>query len=379
MSRPFALQNAPCVLGPTALKESQLEMEGGRKRRVVEARLLIAISLDDPAILTAMEPLAPLLRQEMSFAMREGDDGGGFEFRAKKKIPAMTILLGGRPKEGKDLTPVFRFTVAECLSAPIFKGSRDGTGSVKFVWKVRIMRDDLGKFAEWLGTDMAITVEQTQVTLAELESRKNDGENIDRLLEPDGKKGAKGAKAKPQQGTFADAIAAKQGEAGLALMQAAVDGTAEDEEEADIVADILGLVAGEIGPGIVDVPADVVKTWTKEDRELARKWGSAVHLKASDNNNARIPELPEVLAHYAAEFAKALALSPKEPEPALEELRAGGFDEPAPTPTPSSSGLTLVTSPEDFGDTGAKDGFDLDDDDGDDAAEDAANDGGDAA
>ncbi len=379
MSRPFALIAAPCVLGPTALKESQLEMEGGRKRRVVEARLIVGISLNDPEILTSMEKLAPLLRQEMSLAMREGDDGGAFEFKAKKKIAAMTILLGPRPTPPRELKPVFRFTVAECLTPPIFKGARDGSGSVKFVWKVRITSDDLAEFPKWLGCDMAITVEQTQVTLAELEARKKDGEDVSHLIEPNneaGKKKGKGkGKKEPEQLTIADAATKNANAEGLAAVNAAIDSTdpallanradADDEDDADVLSDILGLVADEIAEGLhaVGVPVDVVKTWTKKDRELARKWASAIHLKASDNAGVRVPARPAVIDAFAREFTAAGGVAVVAPEPDNIMTGLPPPSDPSVIPVHPGPSLSLVRS-DSFDDPDAKgDGFDGDDDD----------------
>jgi len=52
----------------------------------------------------------------------------------------------------------------------------------------------------------------------------------------------------------------------------------------EVLADILSLVAG------VMIPAEVIATWTTQEREQAAKWAAAEHLHASDNDVRRIPQ-----------------------------------------------------------------------------------------
>jgi hypothetical protein len=67
--------------------------------------------------------------------------------------------------------------------------------------------------------------------------------------------------------------------------KAPASGSAQPEEDPEVLADILSLVGG------VMIPAEVIAVWTPADRKLAAKWAAAEHLHASDNEDVqRIPE-----------------------------------------------------------------------------------------
>lgn len=306
----FAIANAPCVFRIKNLDESALEMEGGHKRRVVEGVLAIGIAIDTDDAIRAFAYFFSFLRQEMSEAMREGAEGGSWEHKSKRKIPAMTLLLGARPKPGKDLKTEFTFSVAELKGGVLFKGGRKGDCRAFLSFNVRVTANQAEKFPTWLGTDMAVTIGQTQITLDEINARREAGEDVEKLVNPEPKKKPK--KGAPEQLTIPGEIAKQENAAGVAQVTAAIDAAAADnvsDEDAEILADALGLVAAEIAKECDGVPVDVVKTWSKKDRELAMAWASAVHAEASDNA-VEVPDMPDVLVSFRAEWTKGLAAKP---------------------------------------------------------------------
>lgn len=62
---------------------------------------------------------------------------------------------------------------------------------------------------------------------------------------------------------------------------------AEDLRDVDGISDLLSLVG-------YDAPADVVATWTLEERQAAQEWAAATHLQASDND-VDVPARPRFL------------------------------------------------------------------------------------
>ncbi len=48
----------------------------------------------------------------------------------------------------------------------------------------------------------------------------------------------------------------------------------------------------------MDVPFTVIENWSEKERKQVADWISAVHLKASDNDDIEVPPVPEVLKQY---------------------------------------------------------------------------------
>jgi hypothetical protein len=49
----------------------------------------------------------------------------------------------------------------------------------------------------------------------------------------------------------------------------------------------------------VDVPLEVVRGWSPLDRALVEEWASAVHLSASDNDDVKVPAMPQCVKDFA--------------------------------------------------------------------------------
>ena len=65
----------------------------------------------------------------------------------------------------------------------------------------------------------------------------------------------------------------------------------EYTEEAYVVRDLLSLVD-------MEVPLEIIETWSDEDISAVAFWAGAAHLKASDNHDVKIPKMPKVLKPY---------------------------------------------------------------------------------
>lgn len=76
--------------------------------------------------------------------------------------------------------------------------------------------------------------------------------------------------------------------------------TDQDEVTPQALADVIGLT------GTV-IPAEVIATWTRRERDAALEWAAAEHLSASDNPVRRVPQ-PEPVAR-AAEICASPALA----------------------------------------------------------------------
>jgi len=61
--------------------------------------------------------------------------------------------------------------------------------------------------------------------------------------------------------------------------------------EAQDLFDILSLVD-------MDIPLEIIETWTDEDFSSALNWASSVHLRASDNYDVKVPKMPKFLKPY---------------------------------------------------------------------------------
>jgi hypothetical protein len=65
----------------------------------------------------------------------------------------------------------------------------------------------------------------------------------------------------------------------------------EYTEDAYAVQDLLSLVS-------VEVPLQIIETWSDKDISAVCFWAGAVHLRASDHNDVKIPKMPKVLKPY---------------------------------------------------------------------------------
>ena len=86
---------------------------------------------------------------------------------------------------------------------------------------------------------------------------------------------------------------------GMAREAAADDDTAQactewtrDEER---TYDTLLLVGG------YDVPRAAILSWSDEECEQAEEWATAVHFRASDNDDVVVPPVPSWVAHWATD------------------------------------------------------------------------------
>jgi hypothetical protein len=65
----------------------------------------------------------------------------------------------------------------------------------------------------------------------------------------------------------------------------------EYTEEAYVIRDLLSLVD-------MEVPLEIIETWSDKDISAVAFWAGAAHLKASDNHDVKIPKMPKVLKPY---------------------------------------------------------------------------------
>lgn len=201
----FKLKREKTSITEVKARQAVLAVVGGTKRRVVELFVTTETPLD-AGMIEACEPLVPELKALLkAVASRVEDGGGGLDVKAKTKVPPMTVEL--HPPAPVKAPPTFRWPVAECKGVG-FRVDKKGDGVARFRWKVRATKGDLEKLPDWIGSDMLISAEQSQVTLDELnERRKSEGKapNANPFARAADGKGKGGKKKKGEQLDIVDA------------------------------------------------------------------------------------------------------------------------------------------------------------------------------